>query len=637
MGIGDKTGADVLVTGATGFLGRHLVAALLQQGRSVRALGRNTATGLELMQMGADFRPVDLRDRPAMSAACRGVRAVVHSGALSSAWGKRSAFFDINVRGTANVVEACRVNRVQRLVHISSPSVLSRFSHQYDLDEDTPFPEQFVSLYSETKARGELVVQKAMEEGIQAVILRPKAIYGPGDTTIFPRIIQLLSRGKLPILGEGDTVTNITHVSDVVQAILLALETEAGVGRTFTVTGGDAVNLWEVISLIAMRLGYPAPTRKIPVSRALRVARVLELAWRLLPLPGEPPLTRYKVGVMAFSQTYSIKSARQLLGYSPRVPWKAGIADFLDNSSSSLWEGREPRPCGQAHRSAFTGLPQSGEPLHFQLLPTGTTRAWKRPFGSGSRWERIQVPAYAGLIQHPIHGPVLFDTGYSTRFFAATRRMPYRVYRWATPLTMTEQENLVARLPQAGVSPADVRWVIVSHFDPDHIGGLRDFPNAGFICHHRAWNAVAGKTGLDAMRTRLLPDLLPADFSARVHLLPDPDGEPLGPFDHSLDLFGDGTVRLVWLPGHAAGMLGAFIRSGRDDRQAFLAADACWSSQAFLADSTSGIHPLLACDKKAQAQTYEKLRVLHRSMPDTMILPSHCPEAWERYTHCQTE
>lgn len=636
---------DLLVTGATGFLGGHLVQAALKRGLKVRALGRNAVVGLRLQEAGADFFPVDLRDAKSVARACVGVRQVVHCGALSSAWGRRRDFYDTNVTGTANVIAGSMENGVERLVHISSPSVLSRFEPQYDLDEEAGFPERFVSLYSETKAQAEELVNQASAHGLSTVILRPKAIYGPGDTAIFPRIIRLLSTGKMPILGDGACATNITHVTDVVQSIFQALAVDEAVGETFLITGGEEVNLWDVIGTIADNLGYARPARQITTAKAMRIGALLEFLWRMLRLPGEPPLTRYKVSVMACSQTYSIDRARKILGYEPQVSWRAGVADFLASlKKTATSQDRKEAKRVLASRDleeaegvlAGRDLEGAGPPS-LTLFETGATRAWERPFGSGRSWKKLLVPAFAALLDHPRHGPVLFDTGYSTRFFPATDKMPYRIYRWTTPLTMIEDENLVNRLQRAGVSPAHVRWVVISHFDPDHIGGLMDFPNATFLCHHAAWSSVAGKTGLAAMKARLLPGLLPGDFAARLRLLPDPASDQIGPFEHSLDLFGDGLVRLVMLPGHAPGMMGAFVFAPNHENSVFLCADACWSSTAFMQDKTAGIHPLIAHDKVAQGATYEKLRVLRKSMPDTLVIPSHCPEAWERYNRTVKE
>ncbi len=237
----------------------------------------------------------------------------------------------------------------------------------------------------------------------------------------------------------------------------------------------------------------------------------------------------------------------------------------------------------------------------------------------------VDLPALVAIIHHPTQGPVLFDTGYSRRFFEATRRFPYRLYRWLTPVQCQAHETAAAQLPALGISPDDVRWVVVSHFDPDHIGGLRDFGKARFVCHGDAWDATRGKDGLDALRGRVLPGHLPTDIAARLHLVTDFPLNSAGPLPGAHDLFGDGTVLLLPLPGHAPGQLGALI--ARPGGGAWLlAADAVWT-RATLDRAGPTVHPLIAADRVAQLATYTLLRQLHHERPEITIVPTHCPAA----------
>lgn len=342
-----KGGCRAIVTGATGFLGGALTRALIARGVSVTALGRNCERGLELERAGAQFTPVDLRDPSAIQRAVRGADVVIHAAALSSAWGKRSEFFSHNVEATENVARATLESGARRMIHISSPSVTSRHAPQVGLDEQAPYPEKFVSIYSESKARAEEVIHAYMDQGLDAVILRPKAIYGPGDQALFPRILKSLRSGRLPIMGGGETLTQITHVDDVVAAILLSIETPEASGQTYLITGDEEVNLWEVIDWIAKHEGLKPPSREISASRALKIGGLLEGVWRLLRLPGEPPLTRYKASVLSYSQLYSIERARRELNYQPQVTWREGLADFLaslkSESSSVEHQSRSAR------------------------------------------------------------------------------------------------------------------------------------------------------------------------------------------------------------------------------------------------------------------------------------------------------
>ncbi|MGD9739406.1 MAG: NAD-dependent epimerase/dehydratase family protein [Bauldia sp.] len=609
----------VLVTGATGFLGQYVVRKLIEIGQPVIATGRNLKVGLALQEEGADFRPVDLTDAQGMRAAMKGVSAVVHSGALSSAWGKTSEFHATNVGGTENVIAACLAEGVKRLVYISSPSVMTRAEDQWNLKETDPLPDGHVSIYSLTKRLGEERVHQVADR-LQTVILRPKAIYGIGDTAIFPRLIKAASKGRLPLIGDGKTVTNLTHVSDVVEAILLALKSEKAVGNTYVITGGEDVLIWDVIRDVVRRSGFKEPTRRLPLRRAMRAAKVLETLWLRLRLPGEPPLTTYTAGILGLSQTYDISAARRDLGYEPKVTIARGIEESFAAGPTSKPKRQPVRP-----------RPYASEPLpvDIEILNSGT--AFVRPFyfqpGGGIRW--MGVPATFALIHHPTLGPVLWDTGYAPRFFEGTRRLPWRYMRWATPAEIPEELSAVNQLRARGIEPGDVKHVVLSHFDPDHFGGLRDFPEARITCSWRAWEGTRSLKGIAALRARLLPGHLPEDMAGRLHVLPDPEGPAISVFDKSLDLFGDGAIRLVDLPGHAPGQLGAFVRRKSDGTDFFLAADGCWNLAAIETNGyRGGAHRVLAVDRKAQDETYRKMRRIHQEWPALTIVPSHCPKAW---------
>jgi glyoxylase-like metal-dependent hydrolase (beta-lactamase superfamily II) len=266
-----------------------------------------------------------------------------------------------------------------------------------------------------------------------------------------------------------------------------------------------------------------------------------------------------------------------------------------------------------------------GTQVRLTLQSAGVCRVPELAVRAGGGLRMVDLPALFALMTHPTEGVVLFDTGYSPRFLAATRRLPYRVYRWLTPVVIRPEETAVAQLAAQGIAARDVGWVVVSHFDPDHIGGLRDFPRARVVCAGDAWRSVAGKQGLEALRARLLPGHLPADLEDRLHLIEGLEGPAVGPFDASHDLFGDGSVRLVALPGHAPGQLGAWVsREGGDTW--LLAADACWT-RATLTDPRFTVHELIAEDRAIGRQTYALLRRLYRDHPQVTIVPSHCPEA----------
>lgn len=315
----------ILITGGTGFLGRHLARSLLRRGHDVHLLGRNFTQSADLLSQGAQRVPVDLRDRQATIAACAGMDAVFHVGALSAPWGRRADFFAINVDGTANVIAGCRQHRVGRLIYVSSPSVVFDGRDHWNLSESAPYPRRFASIYSLTKKLGEDLVNQAA--ALPAVILRPKAIFGPGDTALLPRLIEAARRERLPQIGDGRNLVDLTYVDNVVHALLLALEAPAAVGRTYTITNGEHVPLWDVIRQVLQHHGLPAKLRRVPLSVALLAASIMES--RAAITGREPLLTRYSAAILARTQTYTISAAQRDLGYAPQVSIAEGIARTL--------------------------------------------------------------------------------------------------------------------------------------------------------------------------------------------------------------------------------------------------------------------------------------------------------------------
>ncbi|MGA7733158.1 MAG: NAD-dependent epimerase/dehydratase family protein [Chloroflexia bacterium] len=326
---------DILVTGGTGFLGRHLARALLSEGHRVRLMGRNMEdSGIEaLLNDGAVPVRSDLRDRAAVAEACRGAEVVFHVGALSAPWGKRSEFFGTNVGGTQSVVSGCRLHGVRRLVYVSSPSVVFDGRDHINLREDAPYPRRFASVYSLTKKLGEDVVNGA-SSSIETVILRPKAMFGPGDVALLPRLIAAARRGRLPQIGNGRNRVDLTYVDNVVHALLLSMASPAAPGHTYTITNDEHPRLWSVIRDTLRRLGLPTRLRRIPLPVALAVVCAMEAA--ALVTGREPTLTRYSAAILARTQTYDITAAKRDLGYAPVVSFAEGMERTLFDMSSKL-------------------------------------------------------------------------------------------------------------------------------------------------------------------------------------------------------------------------------------------------------------------------------------------------------------
>ncbi|MDM8520047.1 MBL fold metallo-hydrolase [Anaerolineales bacterium HSG6] len=243
----------------------------------------------------------------------------------------------------------------------------------------------------------------------------------------------------------------------------------------------------------------------------------------------------------------------------------------------------------------------------------------------------IQFPATFALIEHPQLGLILFDTGYTPQFYQETRRFPYSLYSKATPVYVTEADTAQAKLLAQGISTNEVRYIIVSHFHADHVGGLADFPQANYIYYQPAYDAVSRRRGLSAVTKAFLPGLIPPDFVTRSRPFTSVDFHTLPaeytPFTEGVDLFADQSLIAVKLPGHATGQIGLFLTTY--DGSYFLVADACWHSQAYREDSPP--HPItrLLFDSWADyCHSLHQIHMFHQNRPDVQIIPTHCGETY---------
>lgn len=313
----------IALTGATGFLGGHLLRRLLGSGHSVLAIVRDRARAEPLAAAGVDIIHGDLA-LALEPAGVAGVDAFVHAAALSSTWGTRAAFYAANVAGTATALALARQLGARRFIHISSPSIYFRFADQLGVGEDAPLPRP-VNAYAETKALAEARVMAATD--LNPLILRPRGIYGPGDRALLPRLVRAARRGPLPLLRAGTAVTDLTHVDDVVEAIVSALAASASVrSRAFNISSGEALPIVSIVQQACRREGLAPEWRRVPTAAALAAAGLAEAFSAMLPSRPEPVATRYALGVLAYSQTLDITRAAAELGWRPAIPFREGLA-----------------------------------------------------------------------------------------------------------------------------------------------------------------------------------------------------------------------------------------------------------------------------------------------------------------------
>lgn len=321
-----------LVTGGGGFLGRRIVEMLRGRGDTVRVLARGAYPDLE--QLGCDCRRGDLRNPQDVLEAVRGCDTVFHVAAMAAMWGDRKQIFGINVDGTRHVVEACQQAGVPRLVYTSSPSVVYDMADLCGADESLPYPQTFTAIYPESKARGEQIVLAANSENLATCSLRPHLIWGPRDTHIVPMLIQRARAGRLVQIGDGTNLVDVCYVDNGAIAHLQAADAltpdSAVAGKPYFLGDEAPVNLWDWVRELLKQLGEPGTSRAISYRTARTLATVAETAYRLLPLPGEPLVTRFTAAQFATSHYFSHAAAERDFGYKPVVPNDQGVQHTVD-------------------------------------------------------------------------------------------------------------------------------------------------------------------------------------------------------------------------------------------------------------------------------------------------------------------
>jgi nucleoside-diphosphate-sugar epimerase len=314
---------NIFITGASGFVGgaatRHLVAA----GHTVSAMSRSESADAKIAALGATPVRCDLDTITAEHLA--GADAVIHAAAFVEDWGPRDAWYKGNVVGTQNVLATARDAGVNRFVHIGTEAAIVYGQDVIDADETAPLAPQSPYPYCATKAQAELAVRAANSPGFETIILRPRFIWGPGDTTLLPVIEEMAASGGWRWIDGGKAVTSTTHIDNLVHAIDLAL-INGTPGEPYFILDDGNIGMKDMITGMAASKGLMLPDKSIPGWVAATIAALSEMAWRLLPLKGKPPLTAHAAMVMARDCTLIDAKARRELGYVPVISRADGMA-----------------------------------------------------------------------------------------------------------------------------------------------------------------------------------------------------------------------------------------------------------------------------------------------------------------------
>jgi nucleoside-diphosphate-sugar epimerase len=317
--------STAFVTGGSGFIGGVLIERLRREGWDVRALARSDAAAARVGELGAEPVRGDLEDRRALEEGAAGSEVAFHCAAKVEDWGDPEDFERLNVFGTQNALDACIAAGVRRFVHAGTEASLTVGQPLVNVNEDAPLRPDSPILYAASKARAEQRVRAANGDGIETVVIRPRFVWGRGDTTLLPALIKLVESGRFRWIGGGTQLTDTTNVDNTVEGLWLGA-TRAPPGSVYFVTDGEPVVFRQFVTSWLGTQGVSVPDKTVPTAVADATAAVSERAWRLLKRPGSPPLTRMAVWVSSRECTLDITRARGELDYKPVVSREQGLA-----------------------------------------------------------------------------------------------------------------------------------------------------------------------------------------------------------------------------------------------------------------------------------------------------------------------
>jgi nucleoside-diphosphate-sugar epimerase len=318
----------VLVTGAAGFLGSHVIELLRERGERPRVLVRPGDALTERAGGDLDIRSADVGDRAALEAAVSGVDRIIHCAARTGPWGPAAEYENTNVRALKTLVEVAVAAGVRRLVHVSSITV-----HGTDVrgeaDETAPLKAES-DPYSRSKVAAERLLERmSQDDAAPVAIVRPGLIYGPRDTNSFARFARLIERGKMPIIGSGHNHVPLIYVTDVARALLLVSEADHAAGRAYLLVNDERVTQVDYFTAIAGQLGVKPPRVHIPYRLALALGAAAEAAGHLARMQQAPPIMRFGLQQIGGENRFLISRARSELGFCPQVSLADGVRQSI--------------------------------------------------------------------------------------------------------------------------------------------------------------------------------------------------------------------------------------------------------------------------------------------------------------------
>jgi len=314
----------IFVTGGSGFVGKRLIARLLESGHDITALSRSAKSDAVLKALGATPVRGSLDDVADWQGALKGHDVLIHAASPITVWGDAEVLHRQIVEATTALADACAAFGVRRMIHLSSESVLQGAGPLLDIDETHPYPARPNSRYGACKKAAEQALL-AREGGPEIIILRPSFIWGPSGQV--EQLLKKVRSGQFAWVDHGRAPMEMSHVENVVSAILLALEGGQS-GRVYFVTDAAGLSVREVLGGIIEAVGLTPPSRSIPLALARPLAGAVEALWSVLRLRSTPPLSRFQLDFVALPRRYRIDRARAELGYKPVMSFDAGLAEI---------------------------------------------------------------------------------------------------------------------------------------------------------------------------------------------------------------------------------------------------------------------------------------------------------------------
>jgi nucleoside-diphosphate-sugar epimerase len=320
-------GTLVFVTGGSGFVGRALIRELRRRGCHVRALARSETAASTVRMLDAVPVTGDLVSQDSMRAGMEGAALVIHAAAKVDLWGPRREAYLVTVQGTRNALKAAEAAGVPRFVHISTEAVLAGGFPIIQADETTPYPSQPNGVYPWSKGHAERAVIGRNGPNMATIVVRPRFIWGAGDTTLMPALTKAMQSGAWAWFDGGHHFMSTCHISNVVEGTLLAAE-QGHAGEIYFLTDGQPVEFRDFLTRLAATQGITAPAREAPLWLAKCVASCGEFVWRRFSRPGAPPITKTMINLLFQEVTVVDRKAREELGYRGSVSIDQGLDEL---------------------------------------------------------------------------------------------------------------------------------------------------------------------------------------------------------------------------------------------------------------------------------------------------------------------